>query len=272
MFTTPIKLDRRLPLVGVAAMIAALGAAAPSSAQFYSFKLSPSEYVMNAQGTEDEGIVNHYEKWDGAVARIRKRNMPFVEITNSGLSSGPLSEFQMTIGKPAEYKFSDEVLGAFAEVGTTTPGVNITSSSPGDAGEVIVVSFDDGLMPNETVRFQVDIDVLPGLDLYPYPDYRTVFFDVNGDDSSDNSVITTTFLPPSGDPLVSSRTLPDFDQDAPVFLNGLGIRSYDTMDPVEVFELEVIPTPSGAALALSGMLVGAGTWTRRRPRGSGRRG
>lgn len=223
----------------------------------YNFSLSFSEALMAAQGTADEAIVKHYEGWDSAVARIRKRNMPFIEITNTSSEAEVMSQFTMSIAKP-QYEFSDDVLLSFAKLGVTTPDINISSSSPDDGDTLIVVDFLDGLQPNETVRFQVDIDVdqdyldaNPGVEIYPHPDYRMVFFDVNGNDNSDNSVLTAKFTAQNGSTSSQSQTLPDFGQDGDVFINGQGLRNYTTMDGVEMFDLTgEVPEPSAGLLAL----------------------
>ncbi|TWT85694.1 hypothetical protein Pla123a_05010 [Posidoniimonas polymericola] len=243
----------------LAALAVATLAADARAVNSYEFSLSFSEALMEAEGTPDEAIVKHYEGWDSAVARIRKRNMPFIEITNTSTAAEVMSRFTMSIAKP-QYDFSDDVLLSFAKLGVTTPGINISSSSPDDGDTLLVVDFVDGLQPNETVRFQVDIDVdpdylaaNPGVEIYPHPDYRMVFFDVNGNDSSDNSVLTTTFTAANGSTSSQSQTLPDFDQTTDVYINGTGLRNYNTMDGVEMFELTgegEIPEPAAGFLAM----------------------
>lgn len=215
----------------------------------YDMSLSFSEYVLAAEGTDQQDLVEHYESWDSAIARIRKRNMPFIEVTNTS-TLAPMTQFQMTIEKP-QYEFEDDVLGAYARLGTTTPGVVIAPSSP-DNGSTLIVTFTEGLQPNETIRFQVDIDVDEAYpDEYPFPDYRTVFFDVNGpNDLTDNSVVTATFAVDDGETDISS-TLPDFEQEGDIFLNGGPLREYTEMDGSEQFELGgEVPEPSTGLLAL----------------------
>lgn len=236
------------------------GAHAASS---YNFAISYSEPMLAAYGTPEEADVAHYESWDSAIARIRKRNMPFIEITNTSTSATPLTQFTMSIAKP-EYDFSDDVLLAFAKLGTSTPGISMMSSSPDGGDTLLVVDFTDGLQPNEVARFQVDIDVDPAFpDLYPYPDYRMVFFDINGDDNSDNSVITATFETANGATTTQTNVLPDYEQN-PVYLNGGGLRPYTEMDPAERFDLTgEIPEPSSAAIAVLSLIAARGFGRRR---------
>ncbi len=230
-----------------------LSAPAPVLAQSYDFQLSYSEELLNAAGTDQEAMVKHYVSWDSPIARIRKRNMPFIEITNTSATATPLTQFQMTIGKPV-YNFSDDVLLSYAKLGITTPDVAMTSSTP-DGGDTLVVNFaNGGLQPNQTVRFQVDIDVDPGHpELYAFPDYRMVFFEVNGTVATptDNSVLTLTFGKPGGGTSTQSQTLPDFVQNGPIYVNGGPLRDYSNMDPAEMFELTgEIPEPGAGLLAM----------------------
>lgn len=252
--------------LGLASLFVVLNFTATNAtaASSYKFNLSFSEPMLAAYGTADEDEVAHYEGWDSSIARIRKRNMPFIEITNTSTSATPLTQFTMSIAKP-EYDFSDNVLLSFAKLGTTTPGVAMTSSSPDDGDTLLVVDFTEGLQPNETVRFQVDIDVNAAYpDLYPYPDYRMVFFDVNGNDDSDNSVLTTTFQSLGGGTTTQTQTLPDFNQDSTVYLNGGGLRNYTEMDGVEMFELTgEVPEPAAGLLALLAMVAVRGPGRRR---------
>lgn len=249
----------------LAACCAAVLGVAGSDAQAtssYDFAISYSEPMLAAYGTPDEDDVAHYESWDSAIARIRKRNMPFIEITNTSTSATPLTQFTMTIAKP-EYDFSDNVLLSYAKLGTTTPGVAMTSSAA-NGDSLLIVDFTDGLQPNETVRFQVDIDVDPAFpDLYPYPDYRMVFFDVNGDDDSDNSVISATFQTTNGGTTTQTNVLPDYEQN-PVYLNGGGLRPYTEMDPADRFDLSgEVPEPAAGLLALLSLAAVRGCVRRR---------
>ncbi|MCA9239527.1 MAG: PEP-CTERM sorting domain-containing protein [Planctomycetales bacterium] len=248
---------RSLTLLALATAVTGLAVPAPAEAQnSFDFLISFSEPMLAAHGTPQEAQVAHYEGWDSAIARIRKRNMPFIEVTNTS-STNDLTQFRMTIGKSV-YNFSDLVLGSYAALGTTTPGITISSSAPDPdgagpltSGDLLVVDFANGLGPNETVRFQVDIDVDPGNpSLYAYPDYRSVFFDVNSavNDPSNNSVLTAAF---SNGGLVST-TLPDFSQSDTVYLNGGPLRSYNEMDNTEMFELTGdVPEPGAGLLVLA---------------------
>ena len=234
-------------VLGLFVLIPSLASAQPTVASF-NIALSSSEQVL---AFPDDPMVMHFQSWDSPLERIIERNMPFIEVGNSALSNVPIIEFRMTIGD-LDFNFSDAVLGDFAVIGTTTPNVMISSTSGGD--ELIVQFADGGLAPGEMARFQIDIDPDPGVDSFVYPDYRTVLFDVNGSDDSDNSLATAIFdIPENGTTPVSIR-LPDFQQEGPIYLNE-HIRPYSVMEDVERFgTTEVIPEPTAMILLALGAL------------------
>lgn len=259
---------RSVTLLAIAAVAIGFTGPAPAEAQTFDFLISFSEPMLAAHGTAMEDQVGHYEGWDSAIARIRKRNMPFIEVTNTS-NTVTMTQFTMSIGKSV-YNFSDLVLESFAKLGTTTPGIAITSSAPDPdgagpltAGDLLVVDFTSGLGPNETVRFQVDIDVDPGNpSLYQFPDYRTVFFDVNSavNDTSNNSTLKASY----SNGVTITSVLPDFEQDSTVYLNGGPLRSYNEMDMTEMFELTgEVPEPAAGLLVLASVAGLCGVRKRR---------
>ncbi len=217
--------------------------------------------------------------WDLGFQRMNDRNMPYVELRNTG--TAPITEYRMTIGD-TRFNFTNESLGTYALLGSTTPGFQLTSNAiSGD--ELVVMIGNGGLPVGQLVRFKIDLGVDPPNSggLFEFPDFRTVLFDMNGVQvydsgmptvvsSTDNSRISVVFDPPTG---ANFATTPVFLADATVpapaniFFNDAR-RQWGENDPVRIFSLTgggIIPEPSSAVL-LAGVACGLATWRRRRKR------
>jgi hypothetical protein len=208
--------------------------------------------------------------WDLPSSRRAARNVPFICLTNES-DTASISQFKMTIGDD-QFHFANSLMGMYAKLGKDTPGVSL-SSTVEDGGDTLLVNFlNGGLAPGATANFQIDIDVDAGLAgaIYKHPDYRTVLFDMNGDnyydgagivhdpDSDDNSVVKLTFSM-TGMPNVT--TIPEAFPDPSVVDGSAGyvnnnIARYGDSDPVRAFVLEgggAVPEPSSAVLGLLGL-------------------
>jgi hypothetical protein len=217
--------------------------------------------------------------WDMSFQRMNDRNMPYVELRNTG--TAPITEFHMTIGD-TRFNFSDDSLGTFALLGSTTPGFQLTSNAVG--GDELVVTIGNGGLPvGQLVRFKIDLAVDPPNSggLFQFPDFRTVLFDMNGVQvydpgmpinfsTTDNSRLWAVFDPPAGS---NFSTIPVFLPDATVpppansFFND-NPRQWGENDPVRIFSQPgggIIPEPSSMVLA-AGLACGLSTWRRRAPR------
>ena len=106
-----------------------------------------------------------------------------------------------------QFHFGNSLMGMYAKLGKDTPGFNL-SSTVENSGDTLVVNFlNGGLAPGATVNFQIDLDVDTQFanSFFTNPDYRTVLFDMNGDNyyqnagvvhqvsSSDNAKVTLKF-------------------------------------------------------------------------------
>ena len=251
----------------------------PAQAQTTStFTVNISEKEQKLANTPDPMRDKHL-MWDLAFQRMNDRNMPYVELRNTG--TAPITEFHMTIGDP-RFHFTDDSLGSYALLGSTTPGFQLTSNAVG--GDELVVTIGNGGLPvGQFVRFKIDLDVdAPNSGgLFEHPDFRTVLFDMNGVQvydsgmpivvsSADNSSMWAVFDPPTGANFATVPVfLPDATVPAPasVFFND-NPRQWGQNDPVRIFSLTgggVIPEPSSAVL-LAGLACGLATWRRRSPR------
>lgn len=218
--------------------------------------------------------------WDLPASRRTARNLPTVCLTNESATAS-ISEFRMSIGD-TQFNFGNTFFGTYAKLGKDTPGVSLTSTTEDD-GNTLVVKFGNGIAPGQTVNFLFDIDVDAEFanSFYKFPDYRTVLFDMNGDNyyenagivndpaDDDNAEVWLTFTQ-SGMPSVTTVKTPFPD---PSVLDGSAsfvnqnMARYGVSDPVRSFPLSgggVVPEPTSVALALLGLAGLAPYCSRRR--------
>lgn len=238
------------------------------------FQVKISEKEMMLAHPNDMGY-KMFAAWDSSYHRISNRNMPFLEVMNLPDSTGNLTEFSITIGD-TDFNFSNEYFGDYAIQSDSTPDPVISSIT--STGDLLTLTFGDGgLAAGEIIRFGIDIDADPGLDdMFPYPDFRLVLFDMNdmdGNGISDNSIVSAEFADPNNTSMTASAStqLVDYTVTGPQanYFNQI-IRPYSVMEGVDTFEASafsggtVIPEPGTAALAILAV-TGVGIW-RRRPR------
>jgi hypothetical protein len=206
--------------------------------------------------------------WDIGYQRMVERNSPYLELTNASTSTDPITEFHITIGDN-RFNFAPVVGSDLVALGSTTPGVSLTSSTVGGAGDELVVKIGgSGLAPGQMVRFKVKLGIDASFAAQyaqsfgsSLPDYRTVLFDMNGinvygsdgkTDPDDNSHTHVVY----GANLHSNTSVfPDAAVAVGQYYNN-NIRSYSATDPVNLFQLNgtaPIPEPTSVGLALIGI-------------------
>ncbi|MEQ8849714.1 hypothetical protein [Botrimarina sp.] len=214
--------------------------------------------------------------WAGWATQQYEYNMPFIEITNPSDAPSAITSFEMSIGDTA-FQFSNQFLrkedtnaGAFPANGTdyaftgySTPDIEFDTSVDED-GDLLVIDFTDGgLMPGETVRFQVDINRDPDEPNEKlFADYTSVFFKSDGsDDTSENSEIVITFE--GGDEW--RGTLPNQDIDGSITQFFQRARPYSVpQQGVMVGPIPIVPEPAAGLLAALGVAtIGARSKRRR---------
>jgi hypothetical protein len=253
-------------LVLVVASLLASPAQAVINDTEWSLKISERE---NAFHPATDTMAMKTLMWDLPASRRAARNVPFICLTNDSATAS-ISQFKMTIGDD-QFHFTNELMGMYAKLGKDTPGFTL-SSSVEDGGDTLVVNFlNAGIAPGKTVNFQIDIDVDAGLGFYKHPDYRTVLFDMNGDNyyqdsgivndpnSDDNSKVSLTFTM-NGMPSVTTTPTPFPD---PNVLDGSArfvnqnIARYGDSDPIRSFPLSggttQVPEPGCAILVFVGL-------------------
>jgi hypothetical protein len=206
--------------------------------------------------------------WDIGYQRMVERNSPYLELTNASTSTDPITEFHITIGDN-RFNFTPVVGSDLVALGSTTPGVSLTSSTVGGAGDELVVKIGgSGLAPGQMVRFKVKLGIDASFAAQyaqsfgsSLPDYRTVLFDMNGinvygsdgkTDPDDNSHTHVVY----GANLHSNTSVfPDAIVPIGQYYNN-NIRSYSATDPVNLFQLNgtaPVPEPASVGLALLGI-------------------
>jgi hypothetical protein len=224
-----------------------------------------------------------WDKWfqtDIGYQRMIERNTPFIELTNNSTSTSPISDFHLSIGDD-RFNFAPVSGSNFVQLGRTTPGFSLTSSTL-NSGDDLVVNFGNGgLQPGQTVRFKVKIGIDSSFQSAysaaydsSVPDFRTVLFDMNGVNvydhnttnvsSADNAQAFVTFNPGGK----SSVTVFDDEEVAAsqFFNSNLRGSCCCTQDPVLIFQPQPpqIPEPGSCTLAMLGLA--SGLFLRRRPR------
>jgi hypothetical protein len=247
------------------------------------FTLKITEKEMKLEQPTDM-MWDKYLMWDLAFQRMNDRNMPYIELANDASSTAPITELHLSIGD-TRFNFSQDVMGKYAMLGSTTPGFQITTSTMGNLGDELVVSIGGGgLIPGQLLRFKVDlaVDAAYADEFFTHPDYRTVLFDMNGfnvydglqqQSTADNAKAWVVFDPPSG---AEFATPPVALQDEIVsgsaadFYNN-NYRRYGEMDPVRTFILNggsasdgAVPEPCSWLLACAGIVAGMSYRTRSR--------
>jgi hypothetical protein len=206
--------------------------------------------------------------WDIGYQRMVDRNMPYLEVMNAATSTDPITQFHITIGDN-RFNFAPVSGTNLVALGSTTPGISLTSSTVGNLGDELVVNIGGGgLAPGQLVRFKIKLGIDPSFAATyaasfgsSLPDYRTVLFDMNGinvydgntvnNDTSDNSKAFVIF-----DTNIQSgtSTFPDETVATPTFYNNI-LRAYSESDMVNLFQLsgKPIPEPTSIGLAMLGV-------------------
>lgn len=272
-------------LAVVCAMTFPATSVAQSALQGSGFSLQLNEKEMVLAHPGNQGMIN-YAEWDTGYQRLLDRNMPYLMLQNDALSAEPIMELRLTIGDE-RFNFGNTAKmfhGLYTMIGLSIPNA-VVNSHVEDAGNELVVNFgSQGILPGSSVCFRINLDVdADHSDFFPYPDFRTVLFDMNGynvydgnvydPSDEDNAMALVTFG--AGESMFEAG--PVAFQDTPVggveqfFSNG-ALRPYGVMEKASTFivsaeiETEVVPEPSSIALVLLGCAGGAVLAARRRRR------
>jgi hypothetical protein len=265
------KVQRRAGFAFLALVVALVlfGSSAARAQNSWSLRISEKELKLE---NPTDMMWDKWLMWDIGYQRMICRNMPYLELINDAASTGNITEFNLTIGDNRFNFGAIPISSDLVMLGSTTPGFDLSASkstgvvnTDGDMGDVLKVAIGNGgLLPGQMVRFQINLDVDPSFAASyaasfgdSQPDFRTIFFDMNGNNVYDGVVNTSTddnaqgsvvFNPggPGSTAIFEDETVP-----AGEFFNS-NLRPYKAMDPVLIFELEgeLIPEPGSVTLAM----------------------
>ncbi len=264
-------------------------AAGFASALLACLVVAPAAHAVNsytANFSEKELKLSHptdpaWDKWlmgDIGYQRMVERNSPFVELVNDATSTSPITEFHLTIGDN-RFNFAPVTGSDLVQLGRTTPGYTLTSSTTTGGDDVVVNIGGGGLQPGKSLKFKIKLGIDPSFAAAyaasfgsSLPDYRTVLFDMNGknvydgttDNSTDDNAQAFVIFTPGG----KSETTVFPDEVVPVdqyYNNNLRGSCCCASDPVQIFKLEGEQVPEPGSLALA-MLGGMGLFVNSRSR------
>jgi hypothetical protein len=241
-------------------LVALIGSAAQA---VNSYTASFSEKELKLSHPDDTA----WDKWfesDIGYQRMVERNSPFIELVNNAASTSPVTEFHLTIGDN-RFNFAPVVGTDLVQLGRTTPGFTLTSSTTTGGDDLVVNIGGGGLLPGQSLKFKIKLGIDPSFAAAyksafgsSVPDYRTVLFDMNGVNVYDGTTETSTtdnaqmyaIFSPGGKSGVT--VLPDEKVAVSQFFNdNLRGGCCCVGDPVEIFK--PIPEPGSLALAMLGI-------------------
>jgi hypothetical protein len=251
----PRGLLQLVTAAGVAALFA-LGAAAQAGPVNFELRISES-----AELTANPGNVQLSAQAANSTQHelLAARDMPYMQLMNTSPpgSTDQIVRFSITIGD----LFNNQHHFDWVRVVDFSPGITWSFVMPdGDNGGVrsdAIDVFFTGFTPGKIIRFQTDIDNDTG-NTDMFTDYRTILFDMNGNNATDNSLVTVQFQQSPGLPLaVASDFLPDYPFLEPT---NIGIQFGPCgPDAVKTFSAAgsafVIPEPGSFALTLVGCVA-----------------
>jgi hypothetical protein len=273
MFSSAMKPcgTRRNATVFAASLFALLFAvlASPTALALNTWQVSISEKEMKLENPVDM-MWDKWLMWDIGYQRMIERNMPYIELLNEAESTSPITEFNLTIGDN-RFNFGPVENTDLVLLGSTTPGFALSATTVGGLGDELVVTVGNGgLLPGQLVRFKIKLDVDPAYAATyaasfgdSLPDFRTVLFDMNGNNvydgvvntsSADNAQASVVFNPGGKSQVVAFA---DETVAAGQYFNS-NLREYKAMDPVLIFQVGggEIPEPTSIGLAMLGLTVG----------------
>jgi PEP-CTERM motif len=268
--------------VGMLLLTAISWAAVPARAAINDtdWSLKISEREMAFQPATDVMAMKSL-MWDLPFSRMMARSMPYISLTNDSATAN-ITQFKMTIGDE-QFHFANAFMDTFAKLGRDTPGFDLSSLVEDDGNTLVVNFLNGGLDPGDTVHFKIELGVDAAFAdaFFVHPDYRTVLFDMNGDNlyedagivhqvsTADNAKVSLKFEM-TGMPSVTVGPVPFED---PSVVDGTAgyvnssLARYGQTDPVRSFGLSggsVVPEPGSMALALLGLLTMTPRFARRR--------
>ena len=183
----------------------------------YTLDMSASNLLLDAP---NDPVVKAVVAWTDSSTLAFMRNNPYFDLTNTS-DTADLARLTFGIGN-LDFGWNNLQI-------ISSPGVGVTANLL-DGNKTLELLFTD-FGPQERVRFRAQLP--PDAPTPPPHDFRTILFDLNGSDDSNNSPLGVTFTDEGFDDLTLERRLPDFPQQGG-FAPGT-FFSYGQMDVVHIF-------------------------------------
>jgi PEP-CTERM motif len=253
--------------VVAAAFFAGLAATARAQTVGYDLDVSENLQVLNNQGNN---MISMHAAWTTPAQLAMERKMPYLALTNTstvangGTGSAELTSFTLDIsGSSQDFRWVKLVPQY------TSPGVTTTIVTPANNvhSNQVVLDF-NGLTPGKKVEFRVDlIPDSPSGNLFP--DYRDVFFKLNGGNNpAGNAQTSASFFDPSiPDTITTDPIFWDNQIDDKPTSMGLQFHAQYMGDHVTSFQTGNVSTtvPEPATIVLGGLgALGLALLARRR--------
>ena len=215
----------------------------------------------------DNPTVAHLAAWIPQHSLMLARTMPYLELRNTS-DAGQITQFTLTIGDTTKNFDWATLIEASPGVKFTLQGLDAVTGSL--KNDVLTINF-TGFDPGDFVRFRTGLSP-DSSSASPIVDYRTTLFQLNGSNTSHNSVTTVTYQTVGG-PQTLTTPLPNFTNPLPTATDLL-LHSYGS-DSVKPFILggsgegptTSVPVPEPSSLVLAGFgLAALIAWKARRRR------
>lgn len=227
-----------------------------------SYELGISENAMLAKDTHNM-MVAQMAAWHTQDDLTAGRSKPNIYLTNTS-AEAVISQIVLSVGDLANRIAEIHVLEAHRKL---TYQADFTP-----AHDKVVVTFNSKFKPGRSVLLQLTLKP-DDPNVFQYPNYQTVMFDVNGNFAADNSKLKVTFQDlKSGDSLTLAKRFPDYQVPGYIPPTNPFIDGYFEDRQVLAFELfdqkvpapQVVPEPGSLLLALVGGALACAGWWRKK--------
>jgi hypothetical protein len=259
----------RIRQLATLATVAALGLAssAASRAENISYSLTMCENLDILKDPTNQTLITNLSK-QTQHSLMMQRTSPYFELRNTSAGAA-LTQFSMTIGDMAKNFDWSKVIEASPGVGYTVETVDAVMG--GLKSDVLTIKFTN-FEAGDSVIFRAGISADdPNASFMQ--DFRTTLFDLNGTDTTNNSMITVDFASAIGSGQLVDQ-LPDFSMNGLTTAVNMAFPNGPCFDHIVPFNFQgngtiepPPPVPEPGSIVLLGLgLLGLIGWQVRRTR------